>query len=364
MKVKFIHIHPEKPNGLYSSLPEKESWTTMEREQWYAEKILMSMQHVIQESIKIAGNELNCPETIIMIATPEFFYYTPKNILITDNIFLEILIAGLKNYIKEIPNNIIFHFGTLSIKPDKVIKYKEPPPEIEGGYQAFAVDLNLTQGMALQFLSKNKKQTSTKYFFNLAVYGQGGAHGRVGFYSKKHPFSEDPLLGSHTQVFIQQQSNFFISNIQSKYGLGHQFLICFDTQFSDEQKTATLRQEIVSPEKGFTHIVGQGAYLEKNTNFYDLYAMADLRSECVSENLIPTIIEIQDLWHNYNKIHSYPTCAIGSLKQEIKKLFKIEEQPQRKPILVPFQQKNIVEGNLYRKQILAKLKPQKTALNK
>ena len=111
MKVKFVHVYPDRLNGLYNYPDENIAGLTLEQSQErYAQKILMSMQNIITKAIELESKAKEYTDSenkpILMIATPEFFYYTPKNIIISDRIFLNIIVEGLKNYIKDLPKTV------------------------------------------------------------------------------------------------------------------------------------------------------------------------------------------------------------------------------------------------------------------
>lgn len=145
--------------------------------EYQAKEVLSCMENILklaEEKRGLYEQENSLPHingnTIVHVATPEFFFYPSFGVFSEDQV-KKIIVTSLKNLLKTLPSWLHFHFGTLPV----------------------------------QLVSK--EYTNKPYLINMAIYGNGGASPTVEYYAKKYPHK--------TTNFTSAKSPFFQTSIQA-----------------------------------------------------------------------------------------------------------------------------------------------------
>ncbi|MBS0352034.1 MAG: hypothetical protein JSR33_12810 [Proteobacteria bacterium] len=133
-----------------------------------SDKALSTMLHLVKWGENHRGSfekEHKLPivngDTIVNLTTSEFFFYPEQGLF--SKALLERKLDILRTELKNFPNWLHFHFGTL---PVLVVDNQQPA------------------------------------FMNIAIYGQGGIEPKVGYYTKKNHFPSDPYYNTFKGVSL------------------------------------------------------------------------------------------------------------------------------------------------------------------
>ena len=144
-----------------------------------AKKVVLCMDRILQLSHKhrgayeksVGSAHIN-GNTIVHVATPEFFFY-PALGLFSEEVFEEKILVPLQNKLRDLPHWLHFHFGTLPVQLTRK------------SYNGTMIN------------------TDRPIFINAAVYGNGGMEPVVKHYSKKFSYKDiyiDPVYGEQNIV--------------------------------------------------------------------------------------------------------------------------------------------------------------------
>ena len=247
-----------------------------------AKKVASGMEHILQLACQNRGiyeQKKSEPHingnTIVQVATPEFFFY-PALGLFSEELFRDVILLSLQKTLKSLPPWLHFHFGTM-------------PVQITG---------KLFNGTVIN--------TERPLFINAAIYGNGGESPTVAFYSKKHPAQlsysgvgmQPDAFDVETKAgdpYVHEFDTFkleFPRCVYSETPLGERFVKAFDICLDHANgvaleeystKTALLAKGDV---KGFYAVTSNTIRLEPGKVVFNLVSQTDPQS-----NIVYTSIE-------------------------------------------------------------------------
>lgn len=237
-----------------------------------AKEVVFGMKQILQLSCsnrgayeeQTGGTHIN-GNTIVHVATPEFFFY-PALGLFSEELFEDMILVPLHKLLQDLPEWMHFHFGTMPVQLTRK------------SYNGSIVN------------------TDTPVFINAAVYGNGGATPVVKHYSKKYAYKDiyidhiDDTVRKEGDPYVHQLDSLsesyprcVYSETPSGAGFVKTFDICIDHSNAvalDEyvkQSGALQRRDV----KGFYAVTSNSVSLEPGKAVFHLVSQTDPSSNVV-----------------------------------------------------------------------------------